>query len=95
LARGSILHSRNTWLIADPVALKSVLRKALAPPKPPEKLSRREAKELLQQWCEEHARSRDAAEIRRDLARQCDLDTLSRQCSAFELFLGRLQGPRS
>jgi len=85
----------EAWLVADPVALKSVLRKPLTPPKAPEKLSRREAKELLQQWCEEHARSRDAAEIRRELARQCDLDTLSVQCSAFELFLRKLQAPRA
>ncbi|HEX8706109.1 MAG TPA: DUF4276 family protein [Myxococcaceae bacterium] len=84
----------EAWLVADPVALKSVLRKPLAPPKAPEKLSRREAKELLQQWCEEHARSRDAAEIRRDLARQCDLDTLGVQCPAFELFMRKLQAPR-
>jgi len=84
----------EAWLIADPAALKSVIRQALTLPKSPEKLSRREAKELLNSWCEEHARSRDAAEVRRDLARQCDLDTLSRQCSAFERFLRKLQAPR-
>lgn len=85
----------EAWLVADPAALRSVLRQTLTLPKSPEKLARRQAKELLQQWCEEHARSRDAAEIRRDLARQCDLDTLCRQCSAFELFLRKLQAPRS
>ncbi|HLK99629.1 MAG TPA: DUF4276 family protein [Myxococcaceae bacterium] len=84
----------EAWLIADPAALKSVLRQTLALPRAPEKLPRREAKELLTSWCEEHARSRDAAEVRRDLARQCDLDTLSRQCSAFERFLRKLQAPR-
>jgi hypothetical protein len=81
----------EAWLVADPATLKSVLRQPLAPPKPPEKLSRREAKELLKQWCEEHARSRDAAEIRRDIARQCDLDMLAQKCTAFASFLRKLQ----
>ncbi|MDY7226499.1 DUF4276 family protein [Hyalangium rubrum] len=84
----------EAWLVADTAALQSVLRQPLAPPKPPEKLSRRQAKELLQQWCEQHARSRDAAEIRRDIARQCDLDTLRQQCTAFARFLHKLQAPR-
>jgi hypothetical protein len=84
----------EAWLVADPDALKSVLRQTLAPPKPPEKLSKRQAKELLQQWCEQHARSRDAAELRRDIARQCDLDTLTQKCTAFASFLRKLQAPR-
>jgi hypothetical protein len=85
----------EAWLVADPDALKSVLRKPLSPPKPPEKLSRREAKELLQQWCEEHAASRDPAELRRNLAEQCDLDTLAQKCTAFASFLRRLEPPHS
>jgi hypothetical protein len=85
----------EAWLVADPAVVQAVLRQPLTLPKPPEKLSRRQAKELLQQWCEQRARSRDAAEIRRDLARQCDLDTLARQCTAFALFLRKLGGPRS
>jgi len=85
----------EAWLVADPDALKSILRKPLSVPKSPEKLSRREAKELLQQWCEEHARSRDAAELRRDLARQCDLDTLAQKCTAFASFLSKLEPPHS
>ena len=85
----------EAWLVADPNALKSVLRKPLSPPKPPEKLSRREAKELLQQWCEEHAHSRDAAEIRRNLAEECDLDTLAQKCTAFASFLSKLGPPHS
>jgi hypothetical protein len=85
----------EAWLVADPAALQAVLRQPLTPPKPPEKLPKRQAKELLQQWCEQHARSRDAAEIRRDLARESNLDTLARQCSAFALFLRKLQGPRA
>jgi hypothetical protein len=80
----------EAWLLADPDALKNVLRQPLAPPKPPEKLSRQDAKKLLQHWCDQHARSRDAAEIRRDLARQSDLDTLARTCTAFALFLHKL-----
>lgn len=85
----------EAWLVADPSALKSVLRKPLASPKSPEKFSRRQAKELLQQWCEEHASSRDAAELRRDIARECDLDVLARQCTAFASFLRKLQAPSS
>jgi hypothetical protein len=85
----------EAWLVADPSALKSVLRKPLAPPRPPEKLSKREAKELLRTWCKEHASSRDAAEIRRDLARECDLDVLAHQCTAFDSFLRKLQAAGS
>lgn len=93
---GVAIQEFEAWLVADPVALQSVLRQPLTlPAKSPEKLSRRQAKELLQQWCEQHARSRDAAVIRRDLARLCDLDTLARQCTAFALFLRKLQAPRS
>jgi hypothetical protein len=85
----------EAWLVADPGALKTVLRQTLSTPKPPEKLPRRQAKELLQQWCEQHARSRDAAELRRDLARQCDLDTLAQRCTSFAAFLRKLNAPRS
>ncbi|MFL5347591.1 MAG: DUF4276 family protein [Hyalangium sp.] len=85
----------EAWLVADPSALKSALRKPLASPKPPEKLAKRQAKELLKEWCEEHASSRDAAEIRRDIARECDLEVLARQCTAFASFLRKLQAPRS
>jgi hypothetical protein len=85
----------EAWLVADSDALKAVLRQTLAPPKPPERLSRRQAKELLQQWCEQHARSREASELRRDLARQCDLDTVAQKCTAFASFLRKLQAPRS
>lgn len=85
----------EAWLVADPDALKAVLRQPLSPPRPPEKLSRREAKEILKRWCEQHARSRDEAEIRRDIARQCDLDTLKQKCTAFASFLSKLQPPRS
>jgi hypothetical protein len=81
----------EAWLLADPITLKSVLRQPLALPKNPEKLSLRQAKELLQQWCEQHAGSRDPAEIRRDIARESDLDTLTRQCTAFASFLLKLQ----
>jgi hypothetical protein len=85
----------EAWLIADPAALKSVLRKPLSPPKPPEKLSRREAKELLEQWCKDHAGSRDPSELRRNLAEQCDLDTLAQKCTAFDSFLRKLEPARS
>jgi hypothetical protein len=37
----------EAWLIADPAALEAVIRKPLAPPKPPERLGRQEAKKLL------------------------------------------------
>jgi hypothetical protein len=80
------------WLIADPKALEAVIRKPLSPPKPPERLGRQEAKKLLQQWCEEIASKKKPAEVRRELAEACDLDTLAHTCSAFDGFLHRLQG---
>lgn len=82
----------EAWLIADGEAVKSVLRKPLSPPKPPERLGRREAKELLQKWSEEHASKQEPAELRRQLAEQCELDTLARMCPAFAELLRRL-GP--
>jgi hypothetical protein len=82
----------EAWLIADPEAVKSVIRKPLSPPKPPERLGRRQAKELLQQWSDEHASKQDPADIRRRLARETNLDTLARVCPAFAELLRRL-GP--
>lgn len=85
----------EAWLIADPEAVKSVLRKPLSPPRPPERLGRRQAKELLQQWSDEHASKREPAELRRQLVRECDLDTLARVCPAFAELLRRLGPARS
>lgn len=82
----------EAWLIADPEAVKSVLRKPLSPPKPPERLGRRQAKELLQQWSDEHASKQDPADIRRRLVQETHLDTLARVCPAFSELLRRL-GP--
>jgi hypothetical protein len=85
----------EAWLIADGSAVKSVLREPLSPPKPPERLGRRQAKDLLQQWSDEHASKRDSAEIRRQLARECDLEALARECPAFAAFLHGLELDRS
>ncbi|MFL5351667.1 DUF4276 family protein, partial [Archangium sp.] len=82
----------EAWLIADPEAVKSVLRKSLSPPKPPERLGRRQAKELLQQWSDEHASKQEPADIRRRLVQETNLDTLARVCPAFAELLRRL-GP--
>jgi hypothetical protein len=84
----------EAWLIADGEAVKSVLRKPLSPPKPPERLGRREAKEVLQQWSEEHASKQEPAELRRQLAERCALDTVARVCPAFAGFLHRLGSAR-
>lgn len=91
---GVAVQEFEAWLIADSEALTSVLRHPLAPPRPPEKLGRREAKELLHGWCEQHARSRDANVVRGDLARECKLETLERQCGAFATFLRKLGASR-
>jgi hypothetical protein len=80
----------EAWLIADEAAVKDVLRKSLSPPKPPERLGKRQAKELLQTWCAEHAGKKDSAELRRQLAETCDLNTVSSHCTAFADFLQRL-----
>ncbi|MFP2910092.1 DUF4276 family protein [Pyxidicoccus sp. 3LFB2] len=80
----------EAWLIADPNALKSVFHQPLRMNKPPERLGRREAKDQLNQWSEQHARSKEPAELRRQLAEQCDLDIVAQQCSAFSEFLRRL-----
>jgi hypothetical protein len=82
----------EAWLIADGEAVKSVLRKPLSPPKPPERLGRCEAKDLLQQWSAEHASKQEPAELRRQLAEQCALETVASVCPAFAEFLRRL-GP--
>ncbi|HZI13531.1 MAG TPA: DUF4276 family protein [Myxococcus sp.] len=89
---GVAIEEFEAWLIADPEALKSVFRQPVRLDRSPEKLRRREAKEQLQQWSEQHASSKDAAELRRKLAEQCDLDTVAQQCSAFADFLNRLKG---
>ncbi|MBM7112396.1 DUF4276 family protein [Archangium primigenium] len=81
----------EAWLIADPQALKTVLRAPVSLPKPPEQLGRRQAKQLLQEWSEQHASKHEPAEIRRQLAETCDLETLRQQCPAFAGFLQRLQ----
>ncbi len=80
----------EAWLIADAQALKTVLRTPLSVPKPPERLAKREAKRLLQEWSERHASKHEPAEIRRQLAETCDLETLRQQCPAFAGFLQRL-----
>ena len=85
----------EAWLLADPKALEAVFHKPLALTKPPERLARREAKKQLTEWCEQHGRKRDPAELRRLLAEQCDLETLSRACPAFARFLEGLQSPRA
>lgn len=91
---GVAVEEFEAWLIADSAALKSVFRQPLAPPKSPERLGRRQAKELLQQWCEQHGRNRDAGELRGELALSSDLETVSRQCTAFATFLQKLGAPR-
>lgn len=85
----------ESWLIADEAAVKTVLRKPLSAPKPPERLTRGQAKELLQQWSEEHASKQDPAEIRRRLSLECDLGTLARVCPAFAEFLRGLEPARA
>jgi hypothetical protein len=80
----------EAWLIADEAAVKDVLRKPLSTPKSPERMSKRQAKELLQAWCAEHAGRKDSHELRRQLAETCDLDTVSAHCAAFADFLQRL-----
>jgi hypothetical protein len=85
----------EAWLLADGEAVKSVFRKPLSPPKPPERLGRRQAKELLQQWSDEHASKQDPAELRRQLVERCDLDTVAHVCPAFAEFLRRLGPARS
>ncbi len=85
----------EAWLLADPDAVKSVFRKPLSPPKPPERLGRCQAKELLQQWSEEHAGKQEPAELRRQLVQECNLDTVARVCPAFAQFLRRLGTARA
>lgn len=91
---GVAIQEFEAWLIADPEALKAVFRQPLRLDRSPERLGRREAKQQLQQWSEQHARSKDTAELRRQLAETCDLDTVSRQCPAFSELLDQLGGRR-
>lgn len=89
---GVAIQEFEAWLIADPAALKTVFRQSLSMNHSPERLGRRDAKEQLRQWSEEHGRSKDPAELRRQLAEHCDLATVARQCPAFADFMHRLGG---
>jgi hypothetical protein len=81
----------EAWLIADGEALEVLFRKPLMlPGKSPERLGRRKAKELLQQWSDEHASRQPPDELRRELARTCNLGTLAHRCPAFSKFLRKL-----
>jgi hypothetical protein len=84
----------EAWLIADHRAVCEVLAAAPAQPREPERMARRQAKELLVSWMGDRDGSGERG-VRITLARTCDLDVVRRRCSAFEQFLRDLGSPRA
>jgi len=78
----------EAWLIADHQAVARVLGSGPVDLGPPESLSPRSAKNALKSWIV--AAARDGNEVRRTLARICDLGVLAKRCGAFATFLKEL-----
>jgi hypothetical protein len=73
----------EAWMVADQSAAAAVLGADLLSTGDPERMDRREAKDLLSCWIQTHkpeARDRD---VRMTLARTCRLETLAKRCPAF------------
>ncbi|MGF1520858.1 MAG: DUF4276 family protein [Leptolyngbyaceae cyanobacterium] len=86
-AVGVAVKEFETWLLADSTALSTVFGRPHNSPPRPERLSRREAKHLLNAWINEIAtEKRNTADIRRELASAVDLDVLSNACPSFQVF---------
>jgi Domain of unknown function (DUF4276) len=82
----------EAWLIADHGAACRAFGAALTAPRDPERMARREAKELLRSWMDHRPESSERA-MRMTLANVCDLEVVRRRCSAFDEFL-RALAPR-
>lgn len=79
----------EAWLIADHAAVGEALGSAPPMPGEPERMDRREAKTLLASWVGDRPALNERT-VRRTLADLCDLEVVSRRCTAFEQFLREL-----
>ncbi len=86
----------ESWLVADHSCVAEILDHNIQPPRNPENMRRREAKQLLKGWIKQSGTALEDDEVRRRIARQCDLATVARTCRAFDVFLKDLiDGTRS
>ncbi len=85
---GVAVREFETWLIADPNALRRVFGLSARLDAAPESLPPSDAKQLLSDWCAAIGRASpaDSREIRSTLAQAIDLDVTATRCPAFASF---------
>src|SRR5262249_54579948 len=80
----------ETWLIADPTAVRTVLQRATVD-EPPEGRPPGRAKALLSDWSAALRARPSPAEIRRSLAATLSLDVVAQRCPSFAAFRSELR----
>jgi len=84
---GVAIQEFESWLVADVAALSTALRPGFSQTPAPESLGRREAKGLLIGWVQEQSDDKaKQRELRREIAKHANLDTIAKRCGAFEDF---------
>jgi hypothetical protein len=92
LVIGVAVREFEAWLIADEAALRRAVGRH-APTSKPESLPPREAKGFLTGAISASPRREDEFEVRRELARSCDMHVVAQRCRSFQRFRGELRDP--